>query len=219
VPALDDLLAQADAQPAYSAKIRIRTLLDDQLAAVTTGKANLNAKQMTGHYRFRTMATADSPASTVESVITARATYYRELGTGSQKGEWQKEPGSAAPIANAGGYARLLLKQGPDAVKGPEILDLTQITRLSGEISAEDVRDLEPDLYHRLRTQKPKSFSCDIWLNGSGRVVRLEEWFSLGGYSAHNVMELTSFGAPFKPKKPKSYGQMGEPHGTAAVIV
>ncbi len=203
VSALDDLLVRESEQPAYSAKVRLRTLVDGQLGAVVTGKTNLNAKTATGHFRFRTLASGDTPASTVETVRTVRADYARKLQKNSKNSSWQKVRRTEAPVANVTGFARLLLKRGPSAVKGPEALDWIQTTRLSGKITAKDVRELEPSLYRRLQANGLKSLTCDLWVDGSGRVVRFEERFSLQGYPVRNVMELSAFGAPFKQKKPK----------------
>ncbi len=177
--------------------------MDGQLGALVTGKTNLNAKTATGHFRFQALASGDTPASTVETVRTVRADYARTVQKNSKNNSWQQVRRTEAPVANVTGFARLLLKRGPSAVKGPEALDWIQTTRLSGEVTAKDVRKLEPSLYHRLQANGLKSFTCDLWVDGSGRVVRLEEQFSLQGYPIQNVVELSDFGAPFKQKKPK----------------
>jgi hypothetical protein len=204
VAQLDTQLVAASKAPAYSATMSARTLLDNRAAAVTTGKVNLNA-EITGHFTVRTTAFGDSPAITLESVLTAEGGYAREVGTGAQKGEWQEVPPSeTSTIADFAAYARLLLKQGPTAVKGEEVTDGTSATRLSGSITVEDVQDIEPNLYNRLRSGGVKSFDCDIWVDNSGRVVRLEQWIRLGDSTGHNILLMSDFGRPFTQKAPKS---------------
>jgi hypothetical protein len=66
----------------------------------------------------------------------------------------------------------------------------------------EDVRTIEPNLYNRLRTAGVPSFSCDIWVDGSGRVVRLEQWLTMSVSAVHNILVISDFGPSFTQKAP-----------------
>ncbi|MBT0772575.1 hypothetical protein KIH74_26770 [Kineosporia sp. J2-2] len=201
---LDALLEKASAAPAYSATLTTRTLVANQEVVVMTGKVNFNDGELNGHVDVTTAASGDTPASQVQVVMTREKQYVRNVGTSSQREEWLEVPADgASSIADLTGYGRLLLAQGPEAVKGEETVGTVTATRLSGVVTTEDVRTLEPNLYNRLRTAGVESFECDIWVDGSGRTVRLEQWITMSGYPTHNVMEISEFGSAFEQEAPE----------------
>jgi hypothetical protein len=202
-------LAEAGRAKPYSAQVNVRSLIGEQLATVMSGRINFNAPSgvgMTGRLNVRTTAldTTQSPMS-VQEVMTDGTFYVREIKNGGRSaGKWQRLPKAAtgAPFADLSDYARLLLLAGPSAVKGEEKQGGIPATRLSGQIQTEQIRSVEPNLYGRLRTAAVESFACDIWIDGSGRTIRLDQWVRMQGLQAHNIMTLSKFRAPLKVKAP-----------------
>jgi hypothetical protein len=205
----DRVTAAARAEP-YSARITVRSLIGGRAALVMKGRVNLNAgsaDEMTGRMTVRTAAGATGgPALAVQEVMVGDTIFVRELKTATAPaGPWQRVPASDAggsPLTDLSGYAKLLLRGGPSVVKGQEQQAGVTATRLSGQIVTEQIKTVEPNLYNRLRAASVASFECDIWIDGAGRTIRLEQWITMQGQEAHNIMTLSTFRRPVTVRAP-----------------
>jgi hypothetical protein len=203
---LDALLVRANKARPYSATLKTRTVLAGDVALTTTAQYNFNAP-LIGYVRVRThAATGNAKAVNVNEVVTDRFTYVREMkASGAPKGRWKRISRTdldAATAPKLGDYARLLLLQGAVTIKGEQAQQGVPATRLSGDIAAEDVKALEPGLYSRLRSANVDKFGCNIWVDRSGRVIRLEQRIEMKDQAAVTVMTVSKFRRPLTVKAP-----------------
>jgi LppX_LprAFG lipoprotein len=195
-------LDRASAAKPYSATITISSEAGEQSVLTAAGRINLNAP-LTGYLNIRAIEDVDSEPTAIEEVLVGGAAYVRLMKQGkSTAGEWRKREAGDSPVGNLTGYAQLLLRGGPSAVKGEETQNGVAATRLSGRVELEQVRQLEPGLYDRLRASSVDSLACDIWVDRAGHVVRLEQRFTIQNQAVHNILTLSKFRSPLKVKAP-----------------
>jgi hypothetical protein len=181
----------------YSATMKTRTLVDGEPVTWMVGRMNFNS-ELSAHIKLRAIDPSgeDDPVKG-EIMITLQATYMRSKQTA---GKWQRLAGSqqreAQFVANFNGYVRLLLKRGQGAVKGQKWFNGVVATQISGRIKAAQIKDLDPNLYSRLRKVGVRAFVADLWVDHKGRVVRLEQRFALQGFKFRNIVTLTKFRGP-----------------------
>ena len=190
-------LAGAAKVKSRSATIKLRTLADGNLALRMTGRVNI-AGSTGGRVQLTSTSLGNQKAGTVDEILTPQAVYVRgRTSSGRVTGGWRRVPASVmgvdSGVPKATRYAQLLLKAGSSAVKQQQTINGAPATRLSGRIEADQIKKMEPSQYDRLRGIGVDEFSCDIWVDRKGRVVRLDQWFEYKGSTVHNILTLTKF--------------------------
>ncbi|MER5891801.1 hypothetical protein [Streptomyces sp. NPDC001876] len=202
---VETALKNADPAP-YSAQITSESYAGSTLTIVMAGRMNLNGSAPTGKMTLKTSDGApEDQAVNAETILLENATYTRTLDDDGATGEWQRAglDSAGAGVADYSVYARLLLDLGPKARKGSEEVDGAPAHRLSGKLTQDQLRSVDRRLYDRMRSMGTEEFACDVWVNESGRVVRFEQWLTVSGVSAHNVVKLKNFGAPVSVRAPE----------------
>ncbi|MFG3284718.1 hypothetical protein [Streptomyces sp. NPDC048111] len=189
------LLDAADPAP-RSAQLRATSFQDGAQVYLAQGRINLGAG-LTGRL------TDEVKGHPGEDVVMTAAHVYRRPTAG---GSWQLFDASTAeggiPTGNLPGYARLLLDHGARAVAGDD--EGTGPTRrLSARITPADLKEVDPVAGGHL--DGIASVASDVWVDGKGRVVHVEQaFFAPDGSSVKNVLTLRDFGAPVEVTAPKS---------------
>ncbi|MFI0092035.1 hypothetical protein [Streptomyces bobili] len=199
--------ALRNADPArYSAEIRTETYTGSILGVVMSGRMNFNGPAPTGRLTLKTSdSVPENQAFSTETILLEDATYTRTLDGGAA-GKWQLRgrDSSAAGLTDYGAYAQLLLDLGPEVRKGTEKVGGAPAYRLSGNVTQDQLRTVDPRLYDRMHATGTKDFACDVWVDESGRVVRFEQWLEMAGKAARNVVTFKNFGAPVPVSAPSA---------------
>ncbi len=192
---------EANASP-YSATMKIDTEVADHSQARMSAQVNLNGP-LTGYVTLR-YRDDKGKLQILTEVLTRQAGYTRPVNSsGKPLGDWYQTSRDAGDgLANYGRYAQLLLSRGAGAIKGTEIRDGVRTARLSGSVTAGQVREIEPSLFTKLQANHVRAFDCELWLTAQGRVTRLEQRYQLNGQAVHSTVVLTKFGAPLKVSAP-----------------
>ncbi|GGW54965.1 LppX_LprAFG lipoprotein [Streptomyces galilaeus] len=198
-------LKNADPAP-YSAEIRTETYTGSILGVVMSGRMNFNGPAPTGRLTLKTSdSVPENQAFSTETILLEDATYTRTLDDRAA-GKWQRmgRDSSAAGLADYGAYAQLLLDLGPEVRKGTEKVGGAPAYRLSGNVTQDQLRTVDPRLYDRMRATGTQDFACDVWVNESGRVVRFDQRLEMAGKAARNVVTFKNFGAPVPVSAPSA---------------
>ncbi|WP_189762065.1 hypothetical protein [Streptomyces xanthochromogenes] len=182
------LLDGASARPC-SAELQATSLRDGVQVYRSWGRMNLNGP-LTGRFDDQVKG------HPVEDVVITATRVYRRPVTGG--GSWTSFDASTAeggiPVKNLRGYARLLLDHGARAVDGDdEGTGPTQ--RLSARIASADLKGVDPIAAGNL--DGVGSVASDLWVDGRGRVVRVEQQLHApDGSAIKNTLTLRDFGDP-----------------------
>ncbi|MFD6415132.1 hypothetical protein [Streptomyces sp. NPDC060194] len=203
-------LKQAD-RSAYSAVMTTRSEADGKTALSLTGRINFNAPT-TGSLRM-SISPGTAQESGVEQVITDGAAYTRVTKGAGAGQAWQKvpvtDPAKAARVPDLARYAELLLERGPSVQKGQVTKDGVVTQHLSGEIGKDDLRTVDTSVYESVKNSDADGVRTDVWVDREGRIVRLEQWFSLREPGAdketalHQATRFSDFAGPVEVRTPK----------------
>jgi hypothetical protein len=205
VAELNARLADADEVQPYSGTLDMRSNVSGGITITMTGQMNFNAP-FTGYMQIRTSGAKGPEAINMNQTITERFVYARNVNdAGAEKGPWRRVSRAAmgeTSVPKLNDYARLLLDQGPDVIKGEDTREEVSGTRLSGHIRTDDVETVEPALYNRLRAYGVDEFACDVWVDRSGRTFHLEQWAEMKGFTTHNTLTVSELRPPVTVKVP-----------------
>ncbi|MFB7644650.1 hypothetical protein ACFC1G_08895 [Streptomyces sp. NPDC056085] len=180
------LLDGASTRP-YSVQLQATSLRNGVQVYRSQGRVNLNGP-LTGRLDDQVKG---HPGE--EVVITAAHVYRRPVTGG---GPWQLFDAATAeggiPTKNLPGYARLLIGHGARAVDGDD--EGTGPTwRLSARITPADLKGVDPVVAGNL--DGVGSVASDLWVDGQGRVVRVEQQLHApDGSAIKNTLTLRDFG-------------------------
>ncbi|MFI6471489.1 hypothetical protein ACIBL5_14740 [Streptomyces sp. NPDC050516] len=188
------LLDGASARPC-SAQLWATSLQNGAQVYLAQGRVNLNGP-LTGRLDEEVKG---HPGQDVALTATR---VYRRPATGG--GSWESFDASTAeggiPTKNLPGYARLLIDHGARAVAGDD--EGAGPTRhLSARGTPADMKAIDPVAAGNL--DSVGSLASDVWLDGQGRLVRVEqEFFAPDGSTVKNTLTLRDFGAPTEVTAP-----------------
>ncbi len=184
----------------YSGKVDIRTEVAGKTVLNMTGRVNLNTA-LSGTVRM-TITPGAPTEQVIEQVVTGTHVHIKQ-GAGAWTKRTHAEMGAGQlPNLSLGKYAEMLASQGAAAVNGMETKDGVQAYRLSGKVTADQVKPVEPRLYDQLKGGGLDGFECAVWVDQQGRVVRMEQWLKISGKAGHNIFALSDFGPTFVAKPP-----------------
>lgn len=182
------LLDGADTRPC-SAQLRAISLRNGEQVYQAQGRVNLNGP-LTGRLAEETSGAPDE-----DVIITATRVYRRPV---SGSGAWASFDAATAeggiPAGNLRGYARFLAVHGAKGAVGDD--EGTGPTRrLTARTTPADLKAVDPVAAGNLAGVD--SFANSVWIDGKGRVVRVEQEFTApDGSAVKNALTLRDFGAP-----------------------
>jgi hypothetical protein len=193
-------LRRQEAAKPVSAQMDVKVTMAGEQGPTMSGRMNLNGP-LAGRMTLR--MNVGGRTEKIEQVLTAEHAYVRLRPTDG----WRRMPREAVGVSGSSvtslaGYAELLAGRGPLAYKGMEVTGGVRAARLSGRITADEVRSIEKRVYDHMRAERTDAFACDVWVDESGRVIRLDQWLVMRGRRAHNSLTLRDFGPPITVKPP-----------------
>ncbi|MDH6705698.1 hypothetical protein P3T27_002420 [Kitasatospora sp. MAA19] len=175
-------VANAGKEP-YAVSVRATGEPD---GGVITARQNLNTVN-TGR---REQKRADG--TTLEFVTTADAEFIRGHDA---SGSWLKtRRSSGASEFDFGGFAPLLLAQGPAARKGMETRDGVPVYHLAGHLGLEQLAQASAPTHAMAKVQGLTGIDLDQWIDAQGRTRYVEERMVLEGKAAVARMTFSDFG-------------------------
>ena len=184
----------------YSGNADIRTEMAGTTGLTMTGRVNLNTA-LSGTMRL-TITPGAPTQQVVDQVVTGTHVYIKQ-GAGAWTKRTHAEMGAGQlPNLSLSKYAEMLVSNGAANVNGTETKDGVQTYRLSGKVTVDQVKPVEPRLADQLSGQGLDGFECAVWVDQQGRVVRMEQWLKISGKPGHNTFALSGFGPTFVAKPP-----------------
>lgn len=200
-------LDKADRKP-FSTSMEIRTYIDGSLAMSRIGRVNMNSAS-TGRFRTRIPSSpGGSNFRTYENILLGYANYERELKADGERTNWyltvafSENRGLFDPndLFRVEDYVELMTALGEKTVHGYETVQGVPAIHLSGEITADDAMNSGTPLAYLISAAQIKAIVCDLWVDRSGRVARLE--FRIDERDQHGILTMWDFRPPFTQKAP-----------------
>ncbi|MFE2725893.1 hypothetical protein [Kitasatospora sp. NPDC059327] len=180
-----EAVAKAGKEP-YAVSVRGTGGVGD---GVITARQNLNTVY-TGHREIKR-----PDGTTLEFVTTADAEYVRgHDATGSWLRTRRSGEGSEGSVFDFGGYASVLLAEGPAARKGMETRDGVPVFHLAGHLDQDQLARASGATSSAAKLQGVTGLDLDQWIDAQGRTRYVEERLTVDGKPVVAKIAFSDFG-------------------------